>query len=446
MNALLRYAAIVTAAALLLAFAPTPQAQVDWTMHPDNPVIDAQGSGWDGAFLLAPSVVLSGDTLKMWYTGVRTLQTFEPTAIGYAWSLASDGATWTRRDAPVLSARPGQWDDPDVTGSQVLVDGDTLRMWYGGGDLAGAFGGMHIGYATSTDGINWDRHPTPVMDPGPSGAWNDVMMIPGAVIKEDGLFKMWFSGWASNFFEVGFGGIGYATSPDGITWTLYDDPATTAPPFQASDPVVHPGPTGFDLLAAWGASVRRTDTGYEMWYSGLPSTSGPNNRIGYATSPDGLTWTKYEGNPVLTPNGSGGAEVFDPTVVLDGELYRMWFVAARFTASGISYATAPMSPVAAEPGADPSEALALYPPHPNPAAGPTTLAFRLDQPGPVTLTVHDLLGREVARLVDGARPPGEHTVTWDGGDGSGVGLGAGVYLVRLRAGDETRTRKVLLLR
>lgn len=105
-----------------------------------------------------------------------------------------------------------------------------------------------------------------------------------------------------------------------------------------------------------------------------------------------------------------------------------------------------MTPVAAEPGAAPSETLALHAPYPNPTAAGATLTYRLAEATHVTLTVYDLLGREVARPVEGSRPACEHTVLWDGRDARGRGLSAGVYVVRLRAGGVTGSRKVILMR
>jgi hypothetical protein len=59
----------------------------------------------------------------------------------------------------------------------------------------------------------------------------------------------------------------------------------------------------------------------------------------------------------------------------------------------------------------------------------------------VRLAVYDVLGREVAVLVDGERPAGRHEAVLDGRM-----LPSGVYLVRLAAGGEVRTRAVTLAR
>ncbi|MDX1419633.1 MAG: T9SS type A sorting domain-containing protein, partial [Rubricoccaceae bacterium] len=96
-------------------------------------------------------------------------------------------------------------------------------------------------------------------------------------------------------------------------------------------------------------------------------------------------------------------------------------------------------PVAVEPTTVPA-GLALEPAAPNPFAGRTRLAYTLGRSGPVRLSVLDLLGREVAVLVDGAQPAGRHTATLDG-----AGLPAGVYLVRLVTPDGAQTRRATRL-
>ena len=445
MNTSLRHRIALTACVLALAGAPAAFAQVEWTQHPTNPILVRGASGeWDRGGLIGPSVIQDGDTLKMWYFGFSSLSTLSSYAIGYAWSL--DGVSWTKHPGnPVMTGRPGEWDTPGVSVPIVIKDGDTYRMWYVGG---GCPDDGTIGYATSIDGLTWERLPAPVMGRGPAGEWNVDFLSPGGVIKEGGLFKMWFfsgTGSVCSTSPTTRASTGYATSPDGITWTLYDDPATTDPPYQFSDPVLQPGPSdAWDANSAFSSHVLPTATGYELWYSGV---RGSGQDIGYATSSDGVTWTKYEGNPVFeAPAWAPGGLVY-PSVLRDGDTYRMWVQGWQNSSAGVAsigYATAPLA-VAAEPGAAPPGRATLYPTYPNPAAAGTTLSYTLEQPAHVTLTVYDLLGREVARLVDAARPAGESTLAWDGRSASGHRLGAGVYVVRLHVGGETRSRKVLLL-
>jgi hypothetical protein len=187
-----------------------------------------------------------------------------------------------------------------------------------------------------------------------------------------------------------------------------------------------------------------------MWYHGNENVPA-HAAIGYATSPDGITWTKYEGNPVLTIEGvsSWANELFHPSVVYSstGE-YRMWYGAlgqAPPIVSEIGYATAP-SVVADEPAGAPPTATLLRPPHPNPTTGAVSLSYTLTEAAPTTLTVYDLLGREVARLVDGERPAGAGTAVWDGRGPAGRPVPAGLYFVRFRTPTEAHTRPVTVLR
>lgn len=82
---------------------------------------------------------------------------------------------------------------------------------------------------------------------------------------------------------------------------------------------------------------------------------------------------------------------------------------------------------------------------PNPFNGETAIGFDLIQDGSVELAVYNLAGQRVAILVDEARSAGKYAVQWDGRDDAGRTLASGVYLYRLRAGQQVETRKLLLL-
>jgi glucose/arabinose dehydrogenase len=77
---------------------------------------------------------------------------------------------------------------------------------------------------------------------------------------------------------------------------------------------------------------------------------------------------------------------------------------------------------------------------PNPFNPTTTIRYQIPVTAGVRLSVFDLLGREVALLVDETQSPGAHEVTFDA-----HGLASGVYLYRLRAGSFTQTRKMLVV-
>ena len=92
---------------------------------------------------------------------------------------------WIKHERnPVLSPTAGAWDNSTVAAPRVLYDGSTFRMWYWGfaTDQEWTKGPGHIGYASSPDGITWTKYPKPVLGPGSEGAWDSSFIQPGSVI------------------------------------------------------------------------------------------------------------------------------------------------------------------------------------------------------------------------------------------------------------------------
>ena len=83
----------------------------------------------------------------------------------------------------------------------------------------------------------------------------------------------------------------------------------------------------------------------------------------------------------------------------------------------------------------------LYPNYPNPFNPSTQISFSLAEYGATTLRIYDLLGREVATLVNGQLAPGNHTVNF-----IGSGLSSGIYFVRLVQGSNTQTHTITLVK
>jgi hypothetical protein len=79
--------------------------------------------------------------------------------------------------------------------------------------------------------------------------------------------------------------------------------------------------------------------------------------------------------------------------------------------------------------------------YPNPFNPSTSITYTLASAGRVTLTVYSVSGEEVGTLVDRTQSPGVHEVRFDAS-----GLSSGVYIYRLRQGDATESRKMLLIR
>ncbi|MGQ0722562.1 MAG: FlgD immunoglobulin-like domain containing protein [Candidatus Eiseniibacteriota bacterium] len=104
------------------------------------------------------------------------------------------------------------------------------------------------------------------------------------------------------------------------------------------------------------------------------------------------------------------------------------------------------SPPLAPDRSDPLPLLRLEPPAPNPLATAARIAFFLPREGQARLSVHDVSGRRVAMLVDGARSAGTHAATWNGTTDDGTRAAAGLYFVRFEAIGERRTAKLSVSR
>ncbi len=266
-------------------------------------------NGWDSLGVIDPVVITDSGIYKMWYTGEGVDGKFR---IGYATS--TDRIDWTKYiDNPVLDVgTDGDWDSDVTRVNAVIKAGSTYRMWYGGNSY------QNIGYATSTDGIYWTKYAgNPVLSVDASPSWDEGPLSFADVVSDSGIYKMWYTGGDS-----GFGGItriGYATSTTGITWTKY-----------LSNPVLGVGPSAWDTVWAFDPHVISDGVSYKMWYSGLEGQicSGSETlRIGLAISTDGISWTKAISNPVLdvNPTGWDSQSATAPWVIFDGNMYHMWY-------------------------------------------------------------------------------------------------------------------------
>ena len=89
---------------------------------------------------------------------------------------------------------------------------------------------------------------------------------------------------------------------------------------------------------------------------------------------------------------------------------------------------------------------ALHQNFPNPFNPITTLSYDLPEEAFVMLTIYDMLGRTVVRLVNTTQEVGYKSVQWDGSDSMGRPVSAGVYLYQIHAGEFVQTKKMVLLK
>ena len=204
---------------------------------------------------------------------------------------------------PVMGGKYGTCFDISV-----LKEGDTYRMW-----LSWRPKGS-IALVESKDGIHWSEPPRIVLGPKKETGWEDGINRPVVVKREDG-YHMWYTGQARGRSQ-----IGYATSPDGITWKRMSEKAVLWPEAPWEKVAV------MCPHVLWDAEARL----FRMWYSG--GEQNEPNAIGCATSADGLKWTKHGANPIFTPDPKSGWEKHKVTacqVENRGGWYWMFYIGFR---------------------------------------------------------------------------------------------------------------------
>jgi hypothetical protein len=149
-------------------------------------------------------------------------------------------------------------------------------------------------------------------------------------------------------------------------------------------------------------------------------------------------WTEAQ---KLVPADGAMSDYFGVSVALDGGVALVGAEGEDDNGldAGAAYVFRDPKGTAAEPGTP--EQFALAQNAPNPFGRSTVITYTLPEASAVRLAVYDVLGREVARLVDGLQAAGRHAVTWQAGP-----LPSGPYVYRLDAGRHAEARTMLLLR
>lgn len=239
----------------------------------------------------------------------------------------------------------GGWESNGVCYPFAFYDSSAglYRMFYSGSGGAeqneSAWSQWHTGMVTSADSVNWIRRTDayePVLyarkfyegdlvDPDENAAiFDSISAVAPCVMKEGSTYKMWYTGWGGVTESIGGGlenkinqRIGYATSTDCWNWTKYSGAA-------GANSVLGLGTTGQpDCKGASNPHVLRIGSTYRMWYDGFDGTT---YRILYATSPDGIIWTKQ--GVALSPGTAGSLDALgcrNPVVIQRGGQYELWY-------------------------------------------------------------------------------------------------------------------------
>jgi hypothetical protein len=92
------------------------------------------------------------------------------------------------------------------------------------------------------------------------------------------------------------------------------------------------------------------------------------------------------------------------------------------------------------------QAFNLYNNYPNPFNPVTTLRYDIPENSHVTITIYDMLGRQVKTLINQTQDAGYRSVIWDATNDYGKPVSAGIYLYQIQAGEYISTKKMVLLK
>ena len=84
--------------------------------------------------------------------------------------------------------------------------------------------------------------------------------------------------------------------------------------------------------------------------------------------------------------------------------------------------------------------------YPNPFNPVTNISYSMVETGNVTLEVYNLRSQLVKTLVNDVKETGDYTVTWNGTDNSNKLVSSGVYFYKMKAGNYTATKKMILMK
>jgi predicted GH43/DUF377 family glycosyl hydrolase len=212
-------------------------------------------------------------------------------------------AGWQKYSAnPVLGGDLGTCFD--VT---LLREKGTYRMWFSWRPKSS------VALVESRDGIHWSA-PEIVLPPNSASGWEDNINRP-VVLNRNSEYQMWYTGQTR-----AHSWIGYATSPDGRKWKRMSDKPVLSPESAWEDVAV------MCPHVIWDEKQKS----YHMWYSA--GQQYEPNAIGYATSADGLHWTKHAKNPIFAADPAHSWEQHKVTacqVIPEGDWYIMFYIGFR---------------------------------------------------------------------------------------------------------------------
>ncbi|MBP5639127.1 MAG: hypothetical protein J6X55_06595 [Victivallales bacterium] len=221
-----------------------------------------------------------------------------------------DGIHWSEPEIILTPDDTSGWED-DVNRNCVLKINGVYHLWFTGQ----ARGFSRIGYATSTDGLHFERKSRmPILIP--EFPWEKASVMNPYVLfdEERGVFRMWYA--AGETYEPN--AIGYAESTDGMAWKK-----------SPVNPIFVKGHNFYDKDRIGACEVKKLPDGrFVMFYIGYEDIN--TACICTAVSNDGIIgWRRLESNPIIAPVPGkwDGDACYKPSVYRDVENDRwmLWY-------------------------------------------------------------------------------------------------------------------------
>ncbi|MDR3690256.1 MAG: family 43 glycosylhydrolase [Fimbriimonas sp.] len=220
---------------------------------------------------------------------------------------SKDGVHWGEPRILIGPSSTG-WED-DINRPSVVKRAGVYQIWY-----TGQFDGRSsIGFATSTDGVQWERREKPVMEP--DRPWEKVAVMCPSVLWDESahLYRMWYSGGEQYEPDA----IGYAVSSDGVHWKKEANPIFEADPSSR-----------WEQYKVTACQVLRHQGWYVMFYIGFRDID--HAQIGIARSRDGIShWERLKDNPIVSPTVEGwdADACYKPFAIFDKSSNRwmLWY-------------------------------------------------------------------------------------------------------------------------
>src|SRR3989344_372229 len=254
-------------------------------------VLTGTSRSWDEPGVETASVIRtpSGE-YRMYYTGNRPPEGSNHYSIGLATS--NDGIYWTKYGkGPIFEPENG-WELPTCTSPNnprscsnggvlepsVIYDSKEkiYKMWYAAVGTKDNLLTFSIGYATSVDGIQWNRMPEPVLERGKDGTWREALGSHASVIydSQSGYHLFYVGVKLSEYCDncaLQRGNIGHAYSADGKQWQLNE-----------RNPILSPRKNKWDEWNIGGPAVIARGGELSLWYFGNKKRESIESGIGFA--------------------------------------------------------------------------------------------------------------------------------------------------------------------